>query len=104
MHVLVAGNVISFPGSGFVWHVLHSKPNARCVLWLYGIGWTGGKCSAKLPGTPCWTTCVRTGGCAAAGNVQVTSTVSAIEANVTARPLLLSHTPHLPDRRIIEQI
>src|SRR5260221_9402962 len=34
MHVLVAGKVISFPGSGFVWHVLHSRPNIRCVLWL----------------------------------------------------------------------
>ena len=34
MHVLVAGNVIIFPGAGFVWQVAHGKPSARWVLWL----------------------------------------------------------------------
>src|SRR6266481_5349799 len=51
IHVLVAGKVINFPGSGFVWHVLHLRPIARCNWWLYGIGCTGGVCSAKLSGT-----------------------------------------------------
>src|SRR3982074_1303525 len=104
MHVLVAGNVISFPGSGFVWHVLHSKPNARCVLWLYGIGWTGGKCSARFPGTSCCPVFGAIGCCATAGNVQATSTVSATEANVTPRAFLLYRTTHLLDRRFTEQI
>jgi len=34
MHVLVAGNVIRFPGAGFVWQVEHGKPSAKWVLWL----------------------------------------------------------------------
>jgi hypothetical protein len=32
MHVLVAGNVIRFPGAGFVWQVAHGKPRARWIL------------------------------------------------------------------------
>jgi len=32
MQVLVAGNVIKFPGAGLVWQVEHGKPSARCVL------------------------------------------------------------------------
>ena len=34
IQMLVAGNVIKFPGSGFVWHMAHSSPNAKCVRWL----------------------------------------------------------------------
>src|SRR5438105_3340580 len=51
MHLPVSGNVISLPGSGFVWHILHSKPNAKCFLWLYGMGCVGAGCSLGLSGT-----------------------------------------------------
>ena len=38
MHVLVGGKVIKLPGSGLVWQKEHSRPNARCVWWLYVTG------------------------------------------------------------------
>jgi hypothetical protein len=38
IHVLAGGKVINLPGSGLVWQEAHSRPNARCVLWLYGTG------------------------------------------------------------------
>src|ERR1700722_7628787 len=51
MQIEVAGKVIKFPGSGFLWHVLQSRPRARCVLWLYETGCTGAACSLGLSGT-----------------------------------------------------
>src|SRR3979490_943807 len=63
MQVLVAGNVISFPGSGFVWHFLHSNPKARCFLWLYGMGCPGGVCSEGLSGTICFAACTEAACC-----------------------------------------
>src|SRR5437879_1944723 len=51
MHRAASGKVISLPGSGFLWHVLQSKPSAKCFLWLYGIGCTGAGCSLGLSGT-----------------------------------------------------
>src|SRR5712664_185845 len=53
MHLFATRNVISLPGSGLVWQFLHSRPNARCFLWLYGMGWWGAGCSAGLLGTIC---------------------------------------------------
>src|SRR5579872_233399 len=42
MHFAAAGIPIDSPGSGLVWQSWHFSPNARCCLWLYGIGCSGG--------------------------------------------------------------
>jgi hypothetical protein len=74
--VLVAGKVIKLPGSGLVWQLLHSRPIARCNWWLYGIGCTGGVCSAKLSGTSFFASAGAAGCCA--------FTLSAVNSNATA--------------------
>src|SRR5438270_12824950 len=87
MHLLVAGKVISLPGSGLVWQFLHSRPKARCCLWLYGIGCSGAGCSAGLLGTICFAS----GGaacCAVSRSAQERSATSMANAAHNARFLV----------------
>src|SRR5208283_2170918 len=57
MQVEVSGKVISLPGSGLLWHCLHGRLNARCCLWLYGIGCSCAGCGLGLSGTICLAAC-----------------------------------------------
>jgi len=95
MHVVVAGNVIRFPGAGFVWQVEHGNPSARCVLWLYGIGWSGGACSVGLSGTSCFASATAAACCVLADSDAQNGTVNkaAFSATTSNLAILLKCPP-----------